>query len=349
MPEQEKYPLEAAAEEAAKIQKKIKHYEAETYQEAEQQLELQASLESKEVEKFPPLLLFYRENDLFRDYLPDIVNELRSLGRKVEIQSFPAGTKPIDMGRWTFQNKEKFRGKEVVTDGTLALEVEKFRNIAAIRKNWKRNIRGELDRLFNETAAKIVSKEMFGKEEPPTRIEDIEKVDALFAALVKNILANESHRPDKIFIILQEIAAHEPFWELLKNERERLGLDWKDPGVYQEGSPELKKNIFSRIKKWFIDAGIKDEDIISMPDKSKYYEADHAKNWLIADRHARIDPRSLEKAILLMLPFQNFFADAEKYGLITVTNPQGFKKELIEVFKKEFIPKPDEESKPSNG
>src|SRR3989304_8257570 len=60
--------------------------------------------ESKEKEG-KPFLFVYRENDLFKRYIPLIQNFLKEKGCPVSLQSFPAGTPKEEIKNWYFEHQ----------------------------------------------------------------------------------------------------------------------------------------------------------------------------------------------------------------------------------------------------
>jgi hypothetical protein len=104
------YNLEQAQEEAARLQEIIKSGKAKTYAEAEKLVE-------KEKER-KPFFFIYRENDLFKKYVPLIQDFLKEKGYPVDLKSFPAGTPEEEIKKWYLENQIDLQSKNILADGT---------------------------------------------------------------------------------------------------------------------------------------------------------------------------------------------------------------------------------------
>ena len=69
-------------------------------------------------EQLPPILIIYRDNDLFEKYVPEIARILQAKGRKVEIKNFPRNTEGDEIKEWYEENLERLAGVEIISDKT---------------------------------------------------------------------------------------------------------------------------------------------------------------------------------------------------------------------------------------
>ncbi|MBU4331565.1 hypothetical protein KKD20_00365 [Patescibacteria group bacterium] len=314
-PEQLRYTEDEALEEASEMKEKVEHKEAKDYEEAEEG----KTPEAKETKKLPPVFLIYRNNNVFEKLVPKIAETFGSLDREVKIQSFPAGTDQIKILNWILTNSKEIAGTEIVTDETVKYafsgiedEMRHFpdpNEEAAKEKAMKvlKNCSRHYEYLdFFEPP--LIGETLFGKnysDEFHEKAESLEKSGELISDIVKRIIINKDNIPQKVYISRQEIFAHQPLRQIPENPR-------------YESEEELMKGI-EIVKEWLIKGGIPKEAFVEG-------EFEHNLSWVIMDRHSRSYPQgdkikiiSGQKEITLGLPLSNFFQDACKTGLITLT------------------------------
>lgn len=279
--------------------------------------ELRRIPEEKEAEKLPPIALIYRDNDLFKEWIPKIAEMLKFLDRQVEIQSFPQGTDEEEIKAWIESNMGELKSKELVTDYTCQ------RNIPERRKYLGGGIstdekllepRENLDKLLDGVSQKII----LGKTESKIKCWDaspfekggMESAKEVYPEIVKQILKNKDNMPKKVFIVREKLRSHAPFGEV---------------GSGQEAAETLKG--------WLTEGGIP-EKIIETDEID-----DIEGGWIIVDRHYRF---SVDRGIRLELPLADFYKNAKEAGLITV-KPEELEKGMKELLKEKFGKKEEKE------
>lgn len=321
----ERYSLEKAQEEGAKLQEKIKSGEAQTYSDAERLLVSQEVAKSKEGENVPPILCVYRDNSLFNAEMPGVIETLKSLGRKVEIKSFPPETKEEEITKWLLENEKHLAKVELLTDKTSSIGLSFSSGIA---RNIRRvDFNGRfLDSLFEQATEEAILGRNIDMNEPLPE----ELTAEAFAVAIQNIIENPQNLPNKVYIITQAILDHSPFSRGDLGEGESIEKE-----VAEEAAAE-------KVKQWFILGGIVENQIYIKSAKDyvqNRIEADQDNNWVVVDRHC--DPRGgkydvfVNSAKRLNLPLANFFEDAYKLGL-TLPNKEKMEAIVTRCLKEKF-------------
>lgn len=65
-----------------------------------------------------PLIIVYRDNDLFREYVPFIRDVLEERGYHVELQAFPPETDEEEIKKWYLEHSRDLGTKNIIADGT---------------------------------------------------------------------------------------------------------------------------------------------------------------------------------------------------------------------------------------
>jgi hypothetical protein len=245
-------------------------------------------VESKETEKLPPILLIYRDNDLFQKAVPEIEKQLISLGHKVEIERFSKETDKRDIEKWVKEHKERFENKEILGDETCG---------------W-----GKLDSFVNVS----ISEAVLGKDNEYTK--------GVISKIVKNILLNKENMPNYVEIVSAHLLDHKPLSDLKGNTEARREIEkWLiDGGISSElfKSPS-KANVTKSWTRWriadrhegggsgtFVDSGRPNHKTIRLRLPLGNFVVDAAKSNLI-----NMESRVLEKYKKILKRYINFFSE----------------------------------------
>lgn len=285
-------------------------------------------ISAAEKEKMPTIFMIYRDNDLFKEWVPKIAETLKGLGRRVEIQSFPAGTSEAEIDKWIEENKDEIYNSDIVTDGTVESEFYSTMRGEKIEENLKQLKQpehlGSLDKLLDRATQRIV----LGKEESEIKfwsglrdyrdreVVDLESFKEAYSRIVKQILKNKENMPIKVYILQEKIKDHVPF-----REDEIVGD---------------KRATAEILQKWLVEGGIPEEIIECTEHKAE----DKKGNWIIKDRHNR--EWSTYYGIELRLPLESFYYDTTTKGLIKI-EAEELENELREMLEEDFGKKPEEE------
>ena len=291
---------------------------------------------SKEAQKLPLVLFVYRDNDLFKGLLPKVTNELKSLGREIEVKSFLPETKEDDIKKWFEKNLDEVLEKELVTDMTCdRAEVDvshlMYEKLGREKFNeWQRRMKlGYLD-FFSE---EITRAALLGKDYKRILNEWSEKdyesallsLKVNLAFILKRIFEDKKNMPKNVYILIEHLFDHTPF-KLKKFEADKKG-------EYIDEEREAKEAA-GQLKNFLIDNGLK-KNAIFIKDLliSENRDAiDKKGNWVILDRHYR---EELVNAIALRMPFPNFYKDTVSKKLISA-QPEELERAFKEVLKEDF-------------
>jgi len=298
--------------------------------------------ESKEAEKLPPIFMIYRDNDLFKEWVPKIAETLKGLGRKVEIQSFPAGTEKEEIKKWLKDEKERLKKGDLITDHTVQSTL-RYSGISEVTKDQTRiNLDDVMEDVAIETLWGDEDKEEYKKMIDPNyrsefaaenenrRKEIWINIEKAISILVNRILENKENYPDQIVINTRRLGDHEPFVE--------FGYSIKNGFVIERSTKEMREGDEKAgevLKEWLIKAGISAENLFLTDEdpKSEDYETKIPRSsktekfirWFIYDRHlgqpAGVIDTPDYKKIILRLPFADFFSDAVSNNLVAF-NPE---------------------------
>jgi len=336
----------------------------------------ESSLEQREKDQLP-ILFIYRDNDLFREYMPGIINNLQAWGRKVETQIFPQGTDEEKIDEWfdskILETKTKARrldrkyiytvhpdlmGKEIMTDWTASRSMSsrtKRRGFDIENKIEETGTkfmghREKIDKIFDDVVESVILGDMsihglsrrteLGDK---TLEEMMQRYGHVIAEIVKLILEKEP-APNKVYILTDSLYDHVPFGAIRAEKAKEKGIDEDE---YKVGEEECRYAV-ELITEWLVKGGIQKDSIFSMnniisssiPEKNEKGES----TWFIFDRH-NFEPKwnlpKSKECRLLSLPAGNFYSDARDQHLFNLDTPE-FKKKLNEAFKKLFVDKAEE-------
>jgi hypothetical protein len=309
------YNLEQAQEEAAKLQEKIKSGEAKTYAAAEELVE-------KEKER-KPFFFVYRENDLFKRYVPLIQDFLKEKGYPVDLKSFPAGTPTEEIKKWYLERQIDLQSKNILADNTS------IASCGYDEKTFKNNLQPkiDLDELINQATVESISGDItfarqfrdkfWGKfwetrDNPEKRREVKEEYLSALGEIYKKILTSipEEQRQKMEIVILKglfrgnyifpSLIDHEPFAS--KN--------------FEELQKETDK-FADKMKKWLNESGISQVTLFStgaeipMETIRKLIEG---SAYIIFDRHTLTSDTSL--TLEGVEDMRAFWGPNEKYSVL---------------------------------
>lgn len=340
-PDQKLYSHDEAEEEAAKIREEMEGGEAKDYNEAEKIVEM-----DKEKEKLPIIFISYRDNDLFREQIPAMVQMLSSMGRNVEIQTFPEGTKEEEIKQWYQDNRSKLEGKELISDRTA----EVHWSIREELESTGTRQSGNLDDLISAATKRAI----FGEDSKKWNKDGAEyskgwseeQSAKFFSTLVRRILENPKNVPQSVYIFLDRILDHTYAVEPEKAKELRVVRESQE-------KKDAEKLVAEKLKKWLAEGGIDDDKIIMGPEllvngfnlnvahisdegERLIEEADKPGNWIIIDRHnVAFFNKELKSAKFLKLPESNFYRSAREAGFIN-PKPEDLTESLKEILEEKF-------------
>lgn len=251
--------------------------------------------ENKEKLKLPPILLIYRDNDLFQEKIPEMQSVWQSIGRTVEIQSFPRDTEKDAIIKWYEENKDKLKDKEMITDDTAAIPSKMIKNLAekGIIKTFKEKniisggfiekpvilkIDAIISKILKEATDKFIfsdnidklkqnnfslkSKQIEFQEGEKFPVELAEESSKIFySTIIKRILENPANIPDKVYIFLDRILDHTYFNDAQIIEAQDHG----DITSKKERIMAAKQKAAEKFKQWFEEGGLQSDKIIIQP------------------------------------------------------------------------------------
>jgi hypothetical protein len=288
--------------------------------------------EVKEKEKLPPIAFIYRENDLFKEWIPVMVNNLKNMDRRAEIHEFPRGTEEAEIQEWLIENQEKFKDKDISVDGTVR---EELFNSGFGRNHLLKYEPHYIDDILSDFSSRV----FFGKNKKELQKEteyaktyegSLETCEKSFVVIIERILKNAE--PKRINIFLSNILDHEPFSKKPDNK---------------ENEAKNREIAKEQIGGWFIKGGVDRKQIAFNPEENykKIKESIEKKkgsagNWLVFDRHLlggleeRLGKIKTD-SIKLQLPLGNFLQDAINNSLLQIDSSKA-EEELKQILKKEF-------------
>lgn len=270
--------------------KKRKEFIEESMKEATKVNEELSRKESREKEE-KPFFFVYRENDLFKKYVPFIQNLLEEKGFMVNLQSFPAGTPEEKIKNWYLAHQAELQSKNILADNTS-------KNSCGYDEKGSRNLKSKinLDQLMNQAAveaitgdttlAKRLENKIYNNLNNPEKLHEAkqEYLSAL-GKIYKNILISmpKEQRQKMEVVILKglfkgnyvfpPLIAHEPYAPDRKN--------------FEELQKETN-DFADRMKEWFSEAGISNTTVFStgaeIPAKTIKKLTEGSAN-IIFDRH----------------------------------------------------------------
>lgn len=310
---------------------------------------------SKEAEKQPPILLVYRDNDLFQKYMPVIAETLKSLGRQVEIQNFPKEATEDDIKKWGIEHKAEIGSKVVWPDGTSYWPLSNAEIKGLKEKN--RSLSYKLDNIFDEATLRALFGENYiskwrsgGREVEYSDEDHYNGSKQVILGIVERILVKKENVPKKVYIFTDRILDH-MYWALSIKFKKEIGEEEKNAKSEEEKDLYYKKwddwkndsqNLSSaaeEFKEWLTQAGIKAEHIeikeLATFLKEKQ-QLDKSGNWIVVDRHSKLtDKYTFRSAKQFLLPESNFYKSAEDQKMIDVSD-QELTSALKEIIIKDF-------------
>lgn len=290
-----------------------------------------------------PILLMYRDNDLFSQHIPGVVAELQSLGRFVEVQSLPAGTPSSKVREWSEQNAAIFRGKLVLTDGTCGYSSDPYGQ--AVKKDM-----AYLDRLFSLRTQRVLLGEHFREVgDYEAYGENIKHVKSGYLNLLRRILEGPEHMPEKVIIVRDMMLDHEfrSFRDSLSDEDRKLYRGGKTSLMMEDNVRryrEICDPAVSLFRQWLIEAGVPEETIEVTDNRtiretafinSKLKQGPNLNRfWIFRDRH-NLEKEGLIYGYQFQLPLSNFLEQAREYGLVDV-KPDELEGAMNQILREDF-------------
>lgn len=289
----------------------------------------------KEMKQSAPLFFIYRDNTLFKKYVPIILKNLADMGRTVDIQIFPKGTQEKDIEKWYKENKELLSKKAIVSDGTATIPYQMEGEIKY--ELGARKVEG-LDRIISEVLEKI----LFGGKKPKIDGDgDIETSKKFMTTIIKNILKNPDQHPEKVLLLSSRMGDHLAGFDLPEFYREKSEEEKKENKDYVRRE-EACKYVTAKVKEWLVECGLESKKIEVIQGEQKFLEKlDQPNTWIITDRHTHITNDESEtdapirSAIVLSMPLGNFYNDAKNHNLI-YSSEEEIENEWKNVLKNEF-------------
>lgn len=296
--------------------------------------------ESKEAEKLPPVTFIYRENDLFKSQIPEIISHFNAINRDVKIHEFPRTTKKEEIRKWFTNNWRELMGATILTDNTVQEEILKtkiklFKGMSeAMTLSLGAIENVTIDKILADSAISIIKgDDKLRQELRKTHNSNNEKsrdlTGKVFASLIKEMI--KTHNPEKVSVFLAGTLDHTPFLE----------LGWK----YEKNKDKAYEIVKEQINRWLIEGGIDQDNIIFNAEQDPQKIKDSVekiestlKDWIICDRHfegysggATLPTDSIR----LQLPLETFVEDAAVNGLIRI-DPSERKKALKQTLKEQI-------------
>lgn len=291
-------------------------------------------------EKLMPLLIIYRENDFLNEHAPKMAKIWQTLGREVNMQSFPKEADEDEIKNWYKNHKDTLTNIEIISDWSASAPYE-------IQEDLKKQgikINEGIDELFEKIIENAIlgktAKELKKQHEKYGEYIDTSSPENLkkwFSTVIKKILENPENMPKMVYIFLDTILDHTHL------------IDRKEIEKIKNGPRDIRENterqIAEKIKNYILEGGIPSDKIV-VADKEIYgnysweldddliKEADKLGNWIIMDRHAagRIGFPKITSAKNLQLPEDTFYQIAKNEGLLKVTDEE-FNEALEEFLK----------------
>lgn len=280
-----------------------------------------------EKEPRPSVVLMYRENDVYRDAMPMVAEELQTKGYPVEIISFPAREQGKSEEEHLEEMKEDirkqtkiFKDSVILTDSTTGSRTWPFTYDEEKELNLKAQI--YLDDLSEEAVWDALpnvaeAHQAWKEEKKAAGAESLEASRNLFTALMTKVF--EKEQPERIYIVPDDLTSHAPFGKYytdllnrfiaevspkdLKALEEKFSIitKFKDPKHIRPKSEEIKRAF---------EQGVPDELLQAMrqvlPDKDVKQPAELVRAWLesagyspdnisIAQHASDVNPADLEK------------------------------------------------------
>lgn len=275
--------------------------------------------EKKNMEKLPSIFIAFRDNDLFKEQIPEIVKKLQLMGRNVNIQNFPKGTEKEEIKKWYEGNKDKLQGMEIISDYT-------FQQYAGLKVqpelvlDWIMDDAAEIavigsshDKMFEASAEKAL---------------DIER--QIFIRIIKRIQEKTNGRIKKIFLVKQINNHHSRYF--LKTTMELQDKSGKDQN---KSLKEKEQEYAELLKQWSEIAGIQKIQIVNSPNEVPETASEEEGTYVIYDRHIDQNIGLIFYDKKLPLPVADLLYEAKKkFGDLT---KHGEVKSIIsEILEKKF-------------
>lgn len=313
----------------------VKKFEEENMTDIEREMSEEKARKFEQREQMSPILIIYRDNDLFEKYVPEIERMFTAQGRRIEVKNFPRGTDKNEIEEWYKENLEKLTGTEIISDQTAGVPYISSEFYKSTQEKGIKRI-ADLDRLMNPIIERTVLGEEGIEAMSDTAEDQSSRWSKFFAIIMKRILENQERIPDKIYILSDHIVDHvdlAAYTDMTYEERR------KDPDVFKRKLKELETTLPEELKKVLIESGVDAEKIIIKSEnpsqKEIREEIDKEGNWVLVDRHSSIANVKMANAKNLHLPTGSFYSSASEAGLIDIPQKE-FSQKLEEVLDEKF-------------
>lgn len=316
------------------------------------------SRESKEKEK-GPFFFVYRENDLFKKYVPLIEAFLKEQGYQINLQSFPAGTSEEEIKDWYLMHQTELQSGSVLADNTTRESSE-----------YELRPKINLDSLMNKaTTEAIIGDATFAEQlrkqvcNNPENLEKKQEYLSTLGEMYKKILTSiPKEKRQKLEVVILR--------GLFKGNYEFPSLIAHEPycpkrGNFEELSKETNE-FASKMREWFKKAGISKINMFStgaeIPQEIAKKLSD-GQAYIIFDRHTSGGYRSfggsnqegiedakkfwgnnlmyadqIKEQSALQTPIETFYSDIQK-KLGIEANPQKIEESIKKILQEELAEK----------
>lgn len=286
------------------------------------------------------MLLIYRDNALFRQHIPAVVDALTSLDYQIIQQKFEEGTPEEEIAKWAENNLKIVNDPNsgILTDATFPRSV--FVRRGPTQVEYRKGV-GKLDELMEGATIRAIFGSGWPEEGGPARnLENrsvnLETGGKMLLALINRILANEGNRPDHVVIVAKRLSDHYPFYEILLEEKQKMKYD------YEKAADSRAADMLSA---WLEESGVPKgqieivTDVIDIPEDRLTQQS-----WTIGDRHNLVLPDSVyaeemekkpDDGLYFNMPLTNFFQLALKYKMLDI-NPAELDSALRDLVREKF-------------
>lgn len=300
----------------------VKKFEEENMTDTQREMSEEKARKFEQREQMPPILIIYRDNDLFEKYVPGIERMLVAQGRRVEVKNFLRGTEQNEIKEWYEENLERLDGMEIISDRTAKMPwkmEDKFNtfNIKSIGE-LDSVLSGAMSRIFlsEESRSKLSKSMMFrdGVINPNAIREPEENVKEFFTSLVKHILVTPENIPDKVIIFPDRLVDHMSDYDGGRSYDEMKKLN--AGSEFERKIAEVEKMLIEKIKGWLVDGGLNPDKIEIGDNVYSLEKYDKPNNWIIMDRHIDGVKEDVVAAKFLQMPTSNFYNTVKENKLL---------------------------------
>ncbi len=274
--------------------------------------------EKKDIQSEKPIFIIYRENDLYRDFVPKLVKKLEEMGKKVEVESFNRDQNIDEIEQKGSVLLPREKRNEIALNTTVIMDNTSAEAVGM----WQRQDIN-LDDLVNQ----IYSDVYLGKEfNEPSQLENKESTSYsellnILGGLIEEVRKNYPNL-NTIALINNSFDVHDKIKntdaELLDGLENNLEAfnNWERMNTERKGAHAESREmriLINRLSKL-----IPTENIIVYDQITDFDNDGHT--LVIVDRHHVSDEARLEKAgkYRIILPIASAMEDMAKSGLLNL-------------------------------